>query len=772
LTPDDLLNLTNTARLLEWQYELDTYNDKELRKIQRAVNKARNQVVSYVQERGDKIKEWSERRSEQIIDEMDRLTTGLQTQLGESISKMATATAVASIPAYNDILSFGGKVVGFNNVALSAAQLKSIVEKTPVGGRLLRNSLKDGTQGWMQRTFTAKMQGELREDLLAGRLRGFGPRELAKAIREKFDNLSKKEIITLARSYNHAASTKAMDLVYQQNQDVVKRVKWTATLETGYKKKGRGTCIRCAVLDGRTFELNDHPPCPLHPRCRCVLTPVTKSYKELGLDVEEVKEGSRPYTKRTRYENIDVGRRKKILSIGQHEGNYGSWFYKQGPKFQKDMVGPNRAKLIRTGEIDFDDLIRIDPRTNEVVVLRLDELTGDKDWRKRIDLTSGLRAEAIAAEKRQGRLSAKARAKLTKKQEADYKTNMIMNKEKWTIVDLTEAEIADKIGADWIKGTRPFDLFLDNEFIEVKTVIRHNPKLGLNHKLQVEPDARIRKEKFAKKYGVRPHIVSIVKDPDSPLYGKIFYRSEIGAWRLKNMEEIADYDALKARILKGRRKKAPKEAIKKMPSVETLKQAEDWGRKNLADVVDYDELSPEVAHMFNEYAAGAIKKMNVKIKQIVFDEDLFDDLTLGLSKENGTLIFNPKSIRTKEKLEDLMESQFKANQFTTSSPGHVWRHEIAHQRYFQLGGTEEMANAAIPKKVFEQMKEDISKWKGWYKKYISNYATMSEGEFYAEILAWEMDGRFIHPVIKKYMVSIERKLKKNLIKRVAAENTK
>ena len=46
----------------------------------------------------------------------------------------------------------------------------------------------------------------------------------------------------------------------------VEQVRWIATLEAN-------TCEVCAELDSNIYDINDHPPLPVHPNCRCTLSP-------------------------------------------------------------------------------------------------------------------------------------------------------------------------------------------------------------------------------------------------------------------------------------------------------------------------------------------------------------------------------------------------------------------------------------------------------------------------------------------------------------------
>jgi len=348
LTPEELQQMITLQRQVAWQYDLDAFTTKELKRIQGAVNKAKVNIVDYMQKRGSDIGAWTGERLDDVMNELEALTIGVQGQVTDDISTLYSSVGEQAIAAQNNMLSFGSRVPGFNFVALSAAQLKSFASTTQVGGQQLNY--------WVKREFTKAMQEELRREVLAGMLQGEGYPQFLKRLEGRFNTFNRRELTTLVRTYVQDANVQAQKAVYAANPDVVRLVEWSAVLEPGYIRTGRGTCPRCAALDGNQYDMDDHPAIPLHPRCRCILLPVTASYRELGLDIDEIQKAYRPYTIRPN-KNVDTGGRRKILEVGFHQGSYDSWFAKRPRSFQRNVIGPKRLELVESGKVKFKQLV-------------------------------------------------------------------------------------------------------------------------------------------------------------------------------------------------------------------------------------------------------------------------------------------------------------------------------------------------------------------------------------------------------------------------------
>jgi SPP1 gp7 family putative phage head morphogenesis protein len=123
------------------------------------------------------------------------------------------------------------------------------------------------------------------------------------------------QVITLVRtSINQVANT-ASQQVYEANQDITKKYRYVATLDTR-------TSARCAALDGREFEYGKGPMPPQHFNCRSTTVPI--------IDPDILP----PSTTATR------ASKDGQVPINQ---SYGEWLAKQPRSVQADALGPGKV---------------------------------------------------------------------------------------------------------------------------------------------------------------------------------------------------------------------------------------------------------------------------------------------------------------------------------------------------------------------------------------------------------------------------------------------
>jgi len=132
-------------------------------------------------------------------------------------------------------------------------------------------------------------------------------------------SVADNQILALVRtSVNQVANT-ASQQVYEANQDVTKRYRYVATLDTR-------TSAICAALDGREFEYGKGPMPPQHFNCRSTTVPI--------IDPDILP----PSTTATR-----------ASAAGQVPINesYGQWLAKQDLATQAKALGANKVPYFR-----------------------------------------------------------------------------------------------------------------------------------------------------------------------------------------------------------------------------------------------------------------------------------------------------------------------------------------------------------------------------------------------------------------------------------------
>jgi SPP1 gp7 family putative phage head morphogenesis protein len=123
------------------------------------------------------------------------------------------------------------------------------------------------------------------------------------------------QVITLVRtSINQVANT-ASQQVYEANQDITKKYRYVATLDTR-------TSAICAALDGREFDYGKGPMPPQHFNCRSTTVPI--------IDPDILP----PSTTATR------ASKDGQVPINQ---SYGEWLAKQPRSVQADALGPGKV---------------------------------------------------------------------------------------------------------------------------------------------------------------------------------------------------------------------------------------------------------------------------------------------------------------------------------------------------------------------------------------------------------------------------------------------
>ena len=350
LTTAELQKLIPLIEQTKWSYKLDKFSDASLKEILESVQRERVETTRHLQSYGSRMATWKKERLEALSEELQHLTLAIQSQITGKIAQATEIAGKASYAAQNNILSFGGLVPHFNPVTLSAAQLHSMVTKMPIGGRQLNE--------WVQRTFKTDIQEGIKSELLTGMLKGESYRDMTKRFGDKvFDGLN-HDMETLTKSYVQSVNVQAIDDVAKANKDIVKGWKWNSVCENR-------TCLACMSLDSRdeVYPLGEGPTMPLHPRCRCFKEIITKTFREMGVDVDEIEKAYRPYTIRGTVDpitgkvtpgKIGVGK-GRIIETDRFLGMYEDFLKGQSVTVQRQILGPSRLELWKSGKVKLMD---------------------------------------------------------------------------------------------------------------------------------------------------------------------------------------------------------------------------------------------------------------------------------------------------------------------------------------------------------------------------------------------------------------------------------
>lgn len=226
--------------------------------------------------------------------------------------------------------------VRFPVAGVAWEQVYAAAVSRPFQGRLL--------SGWAANVEASRLT-LIRNAVRQGYVEGRTTAEIIKTIRgtkalgyaDGLLDRSRREIATVVQTaLSHTAQT-ARQVFTDANADIVKGVKWVATLDSR-------TSEGCRLRDGLLYEPKTHKPIGhkipwlggpgrLHFNCRSVDVIVTKSWKDLGMDIDEMAPGTRA--------SMD-GQVPADLT-------YAQWLKRQSAARQDEVLGAARGEMFRKG---------------------------------------------------------------------------------------------------------------------------------------------------------------------------------------------------------------------------------------------------------------------------------------------------------------------------------------------------------------------------------------------------------------------------------------
>ena len=240
-------------------------------------------------------------------------------------------------------------LVDVNTVTVSPALLRRIAEETLID--LGEDSGAAVVEEWF-RAQQASVQAGITTQLQQGILHGEGIDEMVRRISGGGAHagvmpISRNWAETLVRTSVTAITSDVDTRLFEANggdDGPLKGVYQVTFFDD------RTTQI-CTVYGGKAWLYPDYTPSghslpysggtPRHPNCRSLMNPWVKSWEEMGLGADEV--------------NDDL---KGALDGELPEGLDGEeWLKDQPLDTQQAILGKEKARLLREGRVDFDDLV-------------------------------------------------------------------------------------------------------------------------------------------------------------------------------------------------------------------------------------------------------------------------------------------------------------------------------------------------------------------------------------------------------------------------------
>lgn len=251
----------------------------------------------------------------ELSDGVRQLQTRIAGTLGDALDETASAEQAAMASMFRD--------VGAGFAQIPDAQVAAAVTQ-PIGGTLYNQRLARDL---------AAAQTEIQQAVAVGLARGSSMPDVARMLRlvPGIAETYRNRMVAIARTeVQRVANTVALD-TYLANEDVLNGVQYLATLDSR-------TCVVCAprhdvvysIADVRTGAKDFRRP-PLHPRCRCFLAPVTKSWEELGIARDPRRDG-RP----------------------AEDTSFGAWLRRQDAETQLEFFGGEKRRALWQGGVPLE----------------------------------------------------------------------------------------------------------------------------------------------------------------------------------------------------------------------------------------------------------------------------------------------------------------------------------------------------------------------------------------------------------------------------------
>ncbi len=320
--------------IIRHQVLIERFKHRKLRDIAKYIKELRDDVAAQLIARGPDGSDntISRQRLAALLSELegisDRIANRMLQNVQSDLRELAEYESAWMTKTFDSVIP-----VSVDTVIPAATQVWAAVEARPFSDRLLKDWVSDYTKSQRDR-LTGAVRMAVTEGQTISQLvqRIIGTK--SQGYTNGIINTSRRGANALARTAVNHTVTIARQETFNQNENILKGVQWKATLD------GRTSPI-CYARDGTVYPVKSGPRPPAHPNCRSTIVPVTKSWKELGINLKEAPKGTR------------------ASMNGQVSADltYNQWLKRQPAEFQDDVLGATKGKLFRDGNLSLDRFV-------------------------------------------------------------------------------------------------------------------------------------------------------------------------------------------------------------------------------------------------------------------------------------------------------------------------------------------------------------------------------------------------------------------------------
>lgn len=237
--------------------------------------------------------------------------------------------------------------------ALVGVDIVSKVLPDPLIEKVIKASFLD--KGLLLKDAFAKFDDNLKNvminEIRNGVLIGATNAQMASNMKPLFNSMVSNNLDSLVKT---SVSTVVNDIrmqTYKENESIFSGYEYFATMDGRVR-------IEHALRDSATYDLDykgtnekgkkfPFKNTPLGYRCRCIILPITKSYRELGLNIDEISPSTRASMDGQIAENA----------------SFTKWFKTKDKAFQEKYLGVKRFELFEAGKITLSQLVNQQGRT-------------------------------------------------------------------------------------------------------------------------------------------------------------------------------------------------------------------------------------------------------------------------------------------------------------------------------------------------------------------------------------------------------------------------